>query len=357
MEKTIKEVRFDKIRHMVDQGYLKHSIYHPVELVDEIIENSRLVREAKILVLYNIEFAVSILEDYEDIYPQDIYLLHDGDDTVIALCSKLGITPITMKELQITMEDDMKFDLVIGNPPFSSHKEGKQAGKRGKELYIEFYKLALEISETVTMIMPTTDKKVQKKHNERLIETAKVIEYIKDDMFKGISMPMWYVISDNSRRKPKVEFSILNKVGNEIDWQKGKVNMTSYKKLTGDHGKERPSKRNSVTIYHKLNSKSGLIKKYGQKKHFKKHEFFPNKGYAVLMPQTITDDGWSVTEIVKCTGNEVAFNGVNLVFTKTKKEAKELVDLMKKSTFKAQANEVKQGFNNMNISCLRAINL
>lgn len=349
--------RYDQMQVLHEKGSFKHDVMTPMELVDEIIEKSRLIREAKILILYNIEFAVSILEDYRDIHAEDIYLLHDGDDTVTALCSKLGINPITMKELQLTMEDNMKFDLVIGNPPFSSHSEGKQAGKRGTELYIEFYRLALEISETVAMIMPTTDRKVQKKHNERLIETANVIEYIKDDVFKGISMPMWYVLSDNSRRKPKVEFSIFDKVGNDIDWQKGRVNMTAYKRLSGDHGKDKPSKRNSVTIYHKLNSKNGLIKKYGQKKHFKSHEFFPSKGYALLMPQTITDDGWSVTEIVKCTGNEVAFNGVNIVFTKTKREAKELVELMKTDKFKQQAIEVRQGFNNMNLSCLRAINL
>ena len=249
------------------------------------------------------------------------------------------------------------FDVTVGNPPFSSHAEGKTAGKRGKELYVDFYKLALEISEVVAMIMPTTDKKVQRVHNKRLSETANVIEYIDPSVFSDINMPVWYVISDKSKRKPDVDFSLLSEVRNDIEWMKGKVNMTQYKERAGDFGKEEWSKEFPVKIYHKLNGKDGLLIRYGKASHFRPSMYFPTSGYAVLMPQTITDDGWIDVKIVKCTGKEVAFSGMNIVFTRTIEHAHELVDIMNTDNFKQQANKVKQGFNGMHVGCLRAIKL
>jgi hypothetical protein len=260
----------------------------------------------------------------------------------------------TMKFLECE-EFGMKFDCVVGNPPFSSHAEGKTAGKRGRELYIDFFKKSVEMADYVAMVMPTTNKKVQEKHNNLLKEKANVIEFIPDDVF-DVTMPMWYVVVNGTDQKPNVSFDITNVVGNTIKWTKGKVNMTHYKELTGGHGEDNKAKSNDITIYHKLNNK-GLVTKFGKRANFKDHEFFPNTGYAVLMPQTITDDGWSRTKIVKCSGDQVAFNGMSIVFTNTKAQAQKLIDVMSTKSFKDQANNVKQGFNNMNMSCLTAIKI
>jgi len=308
--------------------------------------------DTKFLAMFDYAMAVDLKEaGFNNVYfttdcPVIIRKTKEG------LEAKTGIKVLTLKEIE-----DMKFDVTVGNPPFSSHAEGKTAGKRGKELYIVFYKLALEISEVVAMVMPTTDKKVQRVHNKRLSDTANVIEYIDPSVFSGINMPMWYVISDKSKRKPDVDFSLLSEVRNDIEWMKGKVNMTQYKERAGDHGKEKQSKEFPVKMYHKLNGKDGLLIRYGKGVFLRRSMYFPNSGYAVLMPQTITDDGWTVVKIVKCTGKEVAFNGMNIVFTKTKKDAIELVNVMNTDNFKQQANKVKQGFNNMHVGCLRAIKL
>ena len=250
----------------------------------------------------------------------------------------------------------MRFDVIIGNPPFSLRAEGKMAGKGSRPIYQDFYKLALGWSELVAMIMPTTDRKVQKGHNERLSVTANIIEYIDPTVFRGINMPMWYVISDKSENAFDIDFPLCSPPKNDIEWTKGRVSMSPYKAISGDFGKEEQSEDFPVKIYHKLNSK-GMVLKYGKWSHFRKSEFFPSNGYAVLMPQTITDDGWSTVEIVECTGKEVAFNGMNIVFTKTKKDAQDLVSIMETDNFKQQANKVKQGFNNMGCANLRAIRL
>jgi hypothetical protein len=326
-----------------------HNVYTPQVLVEEILSNVNGLNDAKsILVLFNLEFVIGLVYTY-GVNSNSVTFYSDGANKT-SMASRMGVKVIT------SLENNMKFDVVVGNPPFSAHGENKKAGKRGTEIYVEFFRKATEMAPVVAMILPTSDKKVQAKHNALLKEKANKIVYIDEKVFSGITMPMWYVIVDGSEEKPTVEFNIHGVTGNLINWQKGKVNMTAYKNLTGGHGQSAKTDAHDVIIYHKLNS-SGLVIKYGQKTEFSDCEFFPKSGYAVLMPQTITDDGWSKVEIVECTGNQVAFNGMSIVFTKTKEQADNLVKVMNTDSFKQQANKVKQGFNNMNLSCLKAINI
>jgi hypothetical protein len=225
----------------------------------------------------------------------------------------------------------MKFDVVVGNPPFSKVGDGKQAGKRGQELYAQFYAWAIENSSMVAMVMPTTEKKVQKNHNQLLRSTANVIKHIDPDVFPGIVMPMWYVISvkDNPVKQTNIVWTLDGTVGNNIPWVKGSVNMTAHKNLVGDHlGHAKPQKKSDILIYHKVNVTHGLVSLYCDSKYVSQSALFPASGYAVLMPQTFNDTGWSQTEIVKCNGQQAAFNGMNIVFVKTKSQAEKLIEFM-----------------------------
>lgn len=254
---------------------------------------------------------------------------------------------------------DMKFDLVIGNPPFSKVGEDKMSGKRGQELYIKFYRWAVDNATTVAMVMPTTDKKVQQTHNDLLRATANKIEYIDPACFPGITMPMWYVISDkNQACNANIDWQLNAPPGNDIPWVKGAVNMTTHKHANqGSLGTTEPKSKSDILIYHKVNVTHGLVKVYCSDSVVSKSALFPNTGYAVLMPQTFNEDGWSQTAVVKCNGRQAAFNGMNIVFVKTKNQADRLIQTMKSQQFIDGANQVKQGFNNMNLSCLRIIKL
>lgn len=255
---------------------------------------------------------------------------------------------------------DMKFDVIMGNPPFSKAGEGKIAGKRSEELYIQFYKWAIQRADIVAMVLPTTDKKLQKNHNDLLRQTANVITHIDASVFPGVTMPMWYVIANKSvsTRPTNINWVLDGSVGNDIPWYKGPINMTAHKNLVGDQlGYSSPRKQSDILIYHKVNATHGLVSLWCDKKHVNEQALFPKTGYAVLMPQTFNDDGWSKVEIVKCNGKQSAFNGMNIVFVNKKEYAERLIDLMKTPEFIDEANKVKQGFNNMNLSCLRAIKL
>jgi hypothetical protein len=254
---------------------------------------------------------------------------------------------------------DMKFDVIVGNPPFSKVSEGKTAGKRSEELYIQFYKWAVENARIVAMIIPTTDKKLQKTHNTLLRDTANVIHHIDPQMFPEISMPMWYVIADkHNNTRADIEWHLDGSTNNDIPWVKGYINMTAHKNLVGEHlGYDKPKKKSDVLIYHKVNITHGLVTLYCDEKYISAKGLFPKKGWAVLMPQTFNDDGWSKTEIVKCNGKQAAFNGMNIVFVDTKTQGEKLVEFMKTDHFIQAANKVKQGFNNMNLTGLKSMKL
>jgi hypothetical protein len=254
---------------------------------------------------------------------------------------------------------NMKFDVILGNPPFSKVNEGKTAGKRSEELYIQFYKWAVGKADIVAMVLPTTDKKLQKTHNDLLRQTANIIEYIDPSVFPGVTMPMWYVVANNKvDTRPTVNWVLDGSVGNDIPWHKGAINMTAHKNLVGDHlGYTTRKRKSDIQIFHKVNATHGLVDLYCDRDHVSQSALFPNKGWAVLMPQTFNDDGWSRVEIVKCDGQQSAFNGMNIVFVNTKQQGERLREYMTTPEFVSQANLVKQGFNNMNLSCLRAIKL
>ena len=251
----------------------------------------------------------------------------------------------------------MKFDVVLGNPPYSAPAEGKITGKRASELYTKFFKFAIDHADIIAMILPTTDTKLQKEHNDLLKQYANKIEYIDSSLFPNISMPTWYVICDKTISDKADIHWALGKTRNNIPWTKGGINMTAYKILTGGHGDNKQKFNSDITIYHKVNETRGLVIKYGRKNSVSKRQMFPEDGYALLLPQTFGDTGWSKTEIVKCNGKQSAFNGINIVFFKTKKEAEDLRDYMKTYKFIDAANKVKQGFNNMNLSSLKSINI
>ena len=229
------------------------------------------------------------------------------------------------------------------------------AGKNCEQLYVKFFAKSLEIADTVAMIMPTTDRKVAKKHNELLRKKANVIEFIDDKVFPTVVMDMWYVIVDGSGRKPSVKIGLDTNM-NSIRWTKGLIHMRYYKNKTGDHGTEEPTSDDDIIIYHKLNG-SGLVKKYGKREYVNRKKMFPNTGYAVLLPQTFADSGWSAVEIVKCNGNQSAFHGMAIIFTDTIEQANALVEYMNTDHFIKQANNVKQGFNSMTLSCFKAITI
>jgi hypothetical protein len=121
-----------------------HLVYTPRKLTKDIISKID-VKDKDILVLFNVEFVMTLVYDY-DVAPSRITFLTDHDQKNDFL-KNVGVnTFINKLEESITMK---KFDIVVGNPPYQNGKD--------KVFYRSFVKKSVELSSgIVAMITPAS---------------------------------------------------------------------------------------------------------------------------------------------------------------------------------------------------------
>ena len=259
----------------------------------------------------------------------------------------LNIEYITVEEfLELK---NVRFDAVVGNPPYSL--AGSKSGKKGraKNLYPDFYKKSVEIADHVSMIVPNTSRQQHNSFNQFIRENTNKIKFIDDNAF-DVNIAVWCLIKDGSDTNvDDIEWADLVELPEQkVKWAKGKINVTTEADLLID----KPGK---YTVYHKINS-GGLIQTTTDIE-ISSLKLFPDSGYAVIMPQQIQNHGWTDTAIVECNGRQAATNGVNLAFLTTKEEAEYLVEYMKKENFVTQALTHCGGMRNMTLGAMQRINM
>lgn len=114
-----------------------HAVHTPRPLVEEILGQIS-VKNKSILVLFNMEFAVSLVHT-SGVDPADITVYIDHPNKG-ALAKRLGVKYIT------NLDIDMKFDVIVGNPPYQKPKSDSRMGSRGaSELWAEFVNKGLSL--------------------------------------------------------------------------------------------------------------------------------------------------------------------------------------------------------------------
>jgi hypothetical protein len=253
----------------------------------------------------------------------------------------------------ITQEEYLKlknvrFDAVVGNPPYSL--AGNKTGKKGraKNLYPEFYEKAIEIADHVSMIVPDTHRQ-HITFNKFIRENTNKIIPVDESAF-NVNISTWCLIKDNTGTNvDDIEWADLHEIPEQkVRWAKGKINVTTENNLLIDTP-------GPYTVFHKINLK-GLHQSKTDIE-ISKLKLFPVDGYAVIMPQQMQNHGWSATDIIKCDGTQAATNGVNLAFVNTKQEAEYLIDYMKQEEFIEQALLHCGGMRNMTLGALQKINM
>jgi len=103
-----------------------HNIHTPRELVEEVLGKIQL--DGDILVMFNIEFIISLVYTY-NINPANIRFYSDHTNKN-KICDQLGVKYIN------SLETDMKFDVVLANPPYTAENA---------KIYQHFYNRAVSL--------------------------------------------------------------------------------------------------------------------------------------------------------------------------------------------------------------------
>lgn len=140
------------IEQAINRGKFKggHSIYTPQTLVEPSLQkiSNKFIQSNSILVMFNLEFVISLIYTF-NVNPQQITFYSDHENKNL-FCNKLGIKYIT------TFGTNMKFDVVIGNPPYHDDSTGNSTNT--SNLYAPFFYKGLELTKSdgiLSMIIPS----------------------------------------------------------------------------------------------------------------------------------------------------------------------------------------------------------
>lgn len=159
-----------------------HSAHTPQALIEEMLDKIQL--EGDILVMFNIEFVISLVYNY-NIDPENIIFYADSENKKV-IAKKLGVKYIT------TLETDMKFDVVLVNPPY-------QDGKN-KMFYRAFVSKALELSTgTTAIVCPASwNSAGLTSFKKKVLESGlKHYKYLGNNAFKGSQNDTCYFICED----------------------------------------------------------------------------------------------------------------------------------------------------------------
>jgi hypothetical protein len=332
-------------------------VYIPKELAYQLLDTRNLRRQYNKHISKNKEFSILITNALSgmlpvvarELYPEAIIECVEYFPYYVEHLIRLGFTVTDINyDMEKINEMNKRFTQGVGNPPYSL--AGNKTGKKGraKNLYPIFYEKMNELCDNVSMIVPRTDRQHTAFNSYIREHTNKIIDI--DDSAMGVNISTWCLINDNSNDNvDHIEWADLIELPEQkVKWAKGKINVTTEKDLLED-------KPGSFTVFHKVNTKAGLIQSTTASiQHLK---LFPSNGYAVIMPQQMQGKGWSITEIIKCNGKQAATNGVNIAFIDTLEEAEYLVEYMKSDNFIEQALAHCGGMNNMTLGAMQMIDM
>lgn len=186
------DYRYERERLLMkaSKAYLDGSKPTPVALVKEILDKMDLNPTYKYLVMFDHIFAIELrARGCTDI----TLACTTPNPKMQSWANEIGYRIVTFKDIE-----DMKFDVVVGNPPF------EDPNNSGVKLYRTFLELAIVIGDTVALITPNTwlakgDKTLEKVLNQTSINFIDVRStHIKDVYFRGIGSTFCYFILDKN---------------------------------------------------------------------------------------------------------------------------------------------------------------
>jgi site-specific DNA-methyltransferase (adenine-specific) len=129
-----------------------HHIHTPKELVESIVTNFNPLAKKKILVLFNVEFVLGLVES--GVSSEDIIFLSDSDNKT-AMVKRIGVKYIVRS---LSMDKGVKIDVIVGNPPFNDSAGDNRTESKNtnnSNLYVDFIEKCLKIVDNGQMVLIT----------------------------------------------------------------------------------------------------------------------------------------------------------------------------------------------------------
>jgi len=167
-----------------------HDVHTPKGLVEEIFSKIELENRT-VLVLFNIEFVISLVYTY-GVSPENITFYSDHDNKTL-MAERFGVKYCT------SLDNLMKFDVVVGNPPYDQTTEDS----RQREFYQQFVYQAHELAGHVGMVFParwtSVNNATYKKFSNFLLDANMThFKWLPGNTFSGVQMLTCYVITNQT---------------------------------------------------------------------------------------------------------------------------------------------------------------
>ena len=220
----------------------------------------------------------------------------------------------------------MRFNVTLGNPPFSEIQTS-ESGWGGKTiLYPQFFKLATEISKVGAMIMPPTRVNYArcKKHVKLMKSVAhKIVDVSEEERQNmGVGIDMWTVYWGSEGNVDEHFTEVL--VRNGVEWNEGRVRF----------GFSSTSEKKTKT--HKISGIRAILKDGPSTTYTNLVKEMPKAGWYLLLNREVNEVKGFNTSVVKLDGNTQLGTNVRYVRFETKKDAVRLESKMNSADVIAQ---------------------
>jgi len=178
-----------------------HDIFTPYDLIDDVMLNMDVDFDNKsIAVLYNVEWVVSLLEDWE-VDPKNITFFGDSENKE-KLALRFGSKYHDVSDTKKFFEEDIdvKFDVIVGNPPYQSTEDGSKR----KKLWVLIAKWSINHAGIVAMITPNAWLKNNSKYFSKIsnLITHKLVFFERANEYFNVGEDIGYWIVDNNTNNP-----------------------------------------------------------------------------------------------------------------------------------------------------------